>query len=327
MTKLGLGTIGTSTITEQFIEAAKLSGEYTYQGVYSRHMSKAEDFKKRFAAAEAYDDFDTFLNAEAIDVVYVASPNSLHFSQAKDVITHGKHAIVEKPMVTSLKEWKELTDLAREKGVVVVEAARHIFEPNFVKLTQLIKGFDGISGATLTYSKYSSRYDNVLDGEEPPIFSPKFAGGAANDLGIYTVYAALSWFGKPESVHAFSQKIRTGVDGKGTAILRYHGFDVTLHYGKIVTSTVPSEVYSLDQTLVLDAITGVEHAELVDAKTRERQPVDLEKSADNPLVWEAGTFAAVMKEPGSSENQKALEAWLKLSYDVHDVLDQIRKQA
>ncbi|MDZ7835107.1 MAG: Gfo/Idh/MocA family oxidoreductase [Alkalibacterium sp.] len=186
MTKLRLGTIGTSGITEQFIEAAKQSGEYTYQGVYSRHMSKADDFKNRFGAEETYDDFDAFLNAEAIDVVYVASPNSLHFSQARDVIAHGKHAIVEKPMVTSLKEWKELTDLAREKGVVVVEAARHIFEPNFVKLTQLIKGFDGISGATLTYSKYSSRYDNVLDGEEPPIFSPKFAGGAANDLGIYT---------------------------------------------------------------------------------------------------------------------------------------------
>ncbi|MDZ7835106.1 MAG: hypothetical protein U5K84_06925 [Alkalibacterium sp.] len=141
------------------------------------------------------------------------------------------------------------------------------------------------------------------------------------------MYAALSWFGKPESVHAFSQKIRTGVDGKGTAILRYNGFDVTLQYGKIVTSTVPSEVYSLDQTLVLDAITGVEHAELVDAKTRERQPVDLEKSADNPLVWEAGAFAAVMKEPESAENTQALKDWHALSYDVHDVLDQIRKQA
>lgn len=327
MTKLGLGTIGTSGITEQFIEAAQLSEKYDYQGVYSRHMDKAVDFKERYNAASAYDDFEAFLNDENIDVIYIASPNSLHFSQAKEVIEHGKHAIVEKPMVTSLEEWTALTELAKEKGVVVVEAARHIFEPNFVKITQLIQDFEGICGATLTYSKYSSRYDNVLAGEEPPIFSPKFAGGAVNDLGIYTVYAALRWFGKPDTVHAFSQKIRTGVDGKGTAILRYKDFDVTLHYGKIVTATVPSEVYSLDQTLVLDAITGVENAELVDAKTRESKAVPMDKSADNPLVWEAKAFAEVMQDPDQTENKEALEEWLTLSYNVHHVLDQIRTQA
>ncbi|OJF93821.1 Gfo/Idh/MocA family protein [Alkalibacterium sp. 20] len=327
MTKLGLGTIGTSGITEQFIEAAQLSDMYVYQGVYSRHMDKADEFKKRYNAATAYDDFDAFLNDSTIDVVYVASPNSLHFSQAKAVIEHNKHAIVEKPMVASLEKWTELTELAKEKGVVVVEAARHIFEPNFIKITDMIKGFEGISGATLTYSKYSSRYDNVLAGEEPPIFSPKFAGGAANDLGIYTVYAALRWFGKPEAVHAFSHTISTGADGLGTAILRYENFDVTLHYGKIVTATVPSEVYSLDQTLVLDAITGLEKAELVDAKTRESQTVELDKSADNPLIWEAKAFAKVMQDPNEKENKEALNEWLRLSYNVHQVLDQIRSQA
>lgn len=327
MTKLGLGTIGTSMITEQFIEAAQESGAYSYQGVYSRHMEKAKEFKDRYHAEAAYDDFETFLNDDKIDVIYVASPNSLHFSQAKAAILHNKHAIVEKPMVTSLDQWTELTELAKDKGVVVVEAARHMFEPNFVKLTQMIKDFKGIYGATLTYAKYSSRFDNVLAGEEPPIFSPKFAGGAVNDLGIYTVYAALRWFGKPESVHAFSQKICTGVDGKGTAILRYADFDVTLHYGKIVTATVPSEVYSLDQTLVLDAITGVENAELVDAKTRERQAIALDKSADNPLIWEAKAFANVMQEPFKAENKKAIDEWLTLSYNVHDVLDKIREQS
>lgn len=327
MTKLGLGTIGTSMITEQFIEAAQESGAYAYQGVYSRHMDKAEEFKDRYQAKAAYDDFEQFLSDEDIDVIYVASPNSLHFSQAKAAIEHGKHAIVEKPMVTSLDQWTELTDLAREKGVVVVEAARHIFEPNFVKLTQLIKEFKGLYGATLTYAKYSSRFDNVIAGEEPPIFSPKFAGGAANDLGIYTVYAALRWFGRPDSVHAFSQKVRTGVDGNGTAILRYPDFDVTLHYGKNITATGPSEVYSLDQTLVLDAITGVEKAELVDARTRESQPVEMDKSADNPLIWEAKAFADVMLDPEKSGNKEALNEWLTLSYHVHEVLDQIRQQS
>ncbi len=63
--------------------------------------------------------------------------------------------------------------------------------------------------------KYSSRYDQVLDGEEPNIFSTHFSGGALMDLGVYLVYAAVAWFGMPKEVHYFPRKISTGVDGLG----------------------------------------------------------------------------------------------------------------
>ncbi|MCC5890034.1 MAG: Gfo/Idh/MocA family oxidoreductase [Alkalibacterium sp.] len=326
MTKLKLGTIGTSSITEQFIEAAVLSSAYSLEAVYSRTDSTANDFKAKFKAEKAYSDWESFLKDEDIDVIYIASPNSLHFKQAMAVLNHKKHAIVEKPMVTSLAEWDELTQAAEKNGKVVVEAARHIHEPNFIKITEQIKALPDVYGASLTYSKYSSRYDKVLSGEEPAIFSTKFAGGAANDLGIYTVYAAVSWFGKPESVHSFSQKIRTGVDGKGTAVLRYPEFDVTLNYGKINTSLQQSEVYSSEQTIVLDAITGLEQASLVDARTREEQVIDLDSPADNPLIWEARTFSEVMLQPALEENKLRMQEWNRLSRTVHEVLEDIRKQ-
>lgn len=295
MSKLRLGTIGTSTITEQFIEAAKQSGAYTLEAVYSRKEQTADAFKEKFQAKKAYFDWDSFLQDESIDVIYIASPNSLHFEQAVAVLNHQKHAIVEKPIVTSLSEWDELFKTAKANDKVVVEAARHIHEPNFQHITERIKALPEISGASLTYSKYSSRYDNVLAGEEPAIFSTTFAGGAVNDLGIYTIYAAVSWFGKPEAVFAFSQKIRTGVDGKGTAILRYPDFDVTLNYGKINTSLHHSEVYSSSQTLVLDAVTGLEKAKTVDARMRKEEAVTLDEPSTNPLIWEAQHFAAVMQ--------------------------------
>ncbi|GAB2500475.1 Gfo/Idh/MocA family oxidoreductase [Alkalibacterium psychrotolerans] len=326
MTKLRLGTVGTSSITEQFIEAALMSEDYTLEAVYSRRDKTANAFKDQFAAEKAYSDWGSFLSDADIDVIYIASPNSLHFEQAMAVLQHHKHAIVEKPMVTSLAEWDELIKTAEQNGKVVVEAARHIHEPNFIKITEQIKKLPELYGATLTYSKYSSRYDSVLAGEEPAIFSPAFAGGAANDLGIYTVYAAVSWFGKPDSVHAFSQNIRTGVDGKGTAILRYPDFDVTLNYGKINTSLQQSEVYSSSETLVLDAITGLEKASRVDAKTKETQAIELDSPADNPLIWEARVFSEVMLQPDQAEQQERIKSWNSLSRTVHEVLEDIRKQ-
>src|SRR5690554_354063 len=161
MDTLRLGTIGTSQITTQFIEAALHSKYYSLEAVYSRSIEKAEDFKERYEANKAYADWTDFIKDPAIDVIYVASPNSLHFKQAMDALSQKKHLIIEKPMVTSLDEWDELIEKAQKEKCVVVEAARHLFEPNFIKVTEVIQDFSKIYGATLTYSKYSSRYDNV----------------------------------------------------------------------------------------------------------------------------------------------------------------------
>lgn len=327
MTTLRLGTIGTSGITEQFIEAALKSNKYSLEAVYSRSQEKASQFKYQFGAAKAYADWDAFLSDPEIDVIYIASPNSLHFDQAKQVLMHQKHAIVEKPIVTTLSDWDELIELAKQQNKLVVEAARHIFEPNFIKATELIQKLPKVYGASLTYSKYSSRYDNVLNGEEPAIFSTRFAGGAANDLGIYVVYAAIQWFGKPNSVHAFTQKVSTGVDGKGTAILRYPDFDVTIHFGKINTSLHQSEVYGPDHTLVLDAITGLSEARLIDVRTKDLETVPMDEPSDNPLIWEAVAFADVMTDFDTAESKNSLSKWWTLSKQVHEVLEEIRQQS
>lgn len=323
--KLRLGTIGTSGITEQFIEAAINSGKYSLEAVYSRTQDRALLFKEKFKALKAYTDWEVFLNDPEIDVIYIASPNSLHFEQAKQVLIHQKHAIVEKPIVTSLPDLDRLIDLARQNNKVVVEAARHLYEPNFMTISKWIKNLPRVYGASLTYSKYSSRYDEVLKGGEPAIFSPNFDGGSVNDLGIYVVYAAIHWFGKPLSVHAFTQKVETGVDGKGMALLRYPDFDVTLNFGKINTSLHSTEIYGPDQTLILDGVTGLSEVTLIDARTKEAQKLNLEEPAVNPLSWEANEFADLILNFQKEESKVLLNKRLTLSRNVHEVLEQIRR--
>ena len=61
-------------------------------------------------------------------MVYIASPNSLHFAQAKLAILAKKHVIIEKPAVTTPSEWKELIKLANEHQVYLFEAARNYQE-------------------------------------------------------------------------------------------------------------------------------------------------------------------------------------------------------
>lgn len=111
---LKLGIIGTGAISHEFIKAAQLSQAYKLSAVYSRHLETAEQFATPYENVHLFDDLQAFLAAD-LDVIYIASPNSLHFSQAKLVLEAGKHAIIEKPAVTKPAQWQELVELATAK--------------------------------------------------------------------------------------------------------------------------------------------------------------------------------------------------------------------
>lgn len=327
MSKLQLGIIGTSHISEVFVEAALETGKYELCAVYSRSLGKAETFGKPYHSKEAMDNYDAFIHHQDIEVLYIASPNSLHYKQTIDGLKAGKHIIVEKPAFTNPDQWEEASRIAEEQGVVLVEAARHIHEENFNKVKEEIQNLETLHGATLTYMKYSSRYDLVLEGEEPNIFSTKFAGGALMDLGIYTLYAAVSWFGEPKEVYYFAQKIRTGVDGKGTAILRYTNFDVTLIFGKTATSTLPTEIYSVEKTLRVNSIVGIDKLEEISTKDSSIKEIKIHPAAKNTLFEEARIFADIIHRIEEPETKERLKKWTELGKAVNRTLFKLRKSA
>ena len=148
---LQLGIIGTGTISHEFIKAAQLSGEYQLTAVYSRTLSSAERFARDYQNVALYTDTIEFLSAD-LDVIYIASPNSLHFNHAKVAILARKHVIVEKPAVSRPEEWQELVKLAAEHQVYIFEAARNYHEAAFTVIQNFLKD-KKIWGAKFNYAK------------------------------------------------------------------------------------------------------------------------------------------------------------------------------
>ena len=322
---LNLGIIGTNWITKQFIEAAEASKEYRLALVYSRKLETAHSFAADFSCEGVTDSLEDFYKAKDIDVVYIASPNSLHFEQAKASLEAGKHVIVEKPAVSTLAEWQHLLAVASENDRFIFEAARNIHEDSFKKVSALLSDCgDDVIGANISFMKYSSRYDAVLAGEEPNIFSLDFSGGALMDLGVYVLYASVAWFGKPESVHYFARKIRTGVDGIGTMVLRYENFDVNMMTGKIGNSFLPTDIYTPTQTISLNAINSIDDISVIDQKGNvEKVPCT---SLENPMIEEAVDFATVINNPTSEESKENYSNWCEVALTVHDIMETLRKQ-
>lgn len=321
---LKLGIIGTNWISGQFVEAALGTKAYSLHSVYSRTLDKAEKFGQPFKNNTQYFvDLQAFLADSELDVVYIASPNSLHFQQAQAVIAADKHVIVEKPAFANPMEMVHIQRLlAQHPDVYYFEAARHVHEPNFKTIRETVQRFEHTDGAVLTYMKYSSRFDQYLDGGEPNIFSAKFAGGALQDLGVYLVYDALSWFGIPQAVMYQPVLLNTGVDGQGTAVLSYADFQVTLITGKNVQSNLPSEIYSGKQTLTIDNAGELNQVQLL--REPEASPQLLsEKPAENPMTHEAAHFAQII----NSRNQQAFLRLNQLSIAVNQTIYNLRRSA
>ena len=316
---LKLGIIGTGAISHHFIEAAHASGQYQLAAVYSRNLETAEQFARRYSNVQLFDQLDAFLMS-SFDVVYIASPNSLHYSQAKTALLSDKHVILEKPAVTKPEEWKDLVQTAQDNQRFIFEAARNYHEDAFATIKNFLAD-KLVLGADFNYAKYSSKMPNLLAGDTPNVFSDRFAGGALMDLGIYPIYAAVRLFGKPTHATYQAQKLDNSIDLNGDGILSYPNYQVHIKAGKNITSNLPCEIYTTDGTLTLNTIEHVQSAIFTDHQGNEVQlPI---QQAPHTMTEEVAAFANMIKQA----DQTLYQSWIDDATHVHDLLYTMRQDA
>ncbi|KAJ0115652.1 hypothetical protein J7T55_010475 [Diaporthe amygdali] len=349
---LKLAVIGTNWITNSFVQSAHESKRFQLVAVYSRSLDTARKFISETpsitdaSSVKSYNDLDSLLSdgSVGVEVVYIASPNSLHYEQGLQVLNAGKHVIIEKPIASNVKEMTALYSLADSKGLFLLEAFRHIQEPNFLKLQALLDSetkeggkFGPIYGASVSMASYSSRYAKVLlEGEEPNVLSPKFSGGSLWDMGCYPVMFSVGLFGKPAAQTYYPVIIRTGVDGGGHIILQYSTessrhkakFTVHAHTSKIYTSTSPTEIYCEKGTIRVNGATGVTDINTIEFFPRGSK--EAEQLGDTKpeyqgflnLTWEAKELGRVIQESDKKTEGRLRE----LTTDVLTAMEDMRKQ-
>ncbi len=222
-----LGTIGSGFIVLQFLDAASKVDDVELIASYSRTLDKAESLKEKFNMKEAYDDYETFLNASSFDTIYIASPNSLHYQQAKDCLNANKNVVLEKPFCSTDKESLELINLAKEKGLYLFEAMSINYMPNLDLVKSKLDTIGPLKWVELSMCQYSSKYDAFKRGEVPNVFNPAFSGGALMDLNIYHMQFILNLFGQPKSMTYLPELADNGIDVAGLLMMDYDEFKVS----------------------------------------------------------------------------------------------------
>ncbi|MEZ8831910.1 Gfo/Idh/MocA family protein [Vibrio cyclitrophicus] len=281
--------IGTNWITQKFVQAAHETQSMKLAAVYSRNIESASQFAQEFNVNTTYDSLDALASDSTIEAVYIASPNSLHCTQSILMMKHGKHVICEKPVASNIDEATQMFEVAEQNGVVLFEAYKSQFLPNFKQVQLGLEKIGKVHKAHINYCQYSSRYQKYLNGGNPNTFNPAFSNGSLVDIGFYCVAATVALFGKPESAHASAKLLDSGVDAHGCAVFQYPEFDVTLAHSKVSDSYAPSEIQGECGAIIIDHI-----AECTDVKIRYRDGrIEnlTQTQRENSMSYEAQTFA------------------------------------
>ena len=314
-----IGTIGTGDIVEKIIENIKKTSHLECGAVYSRSREKGEALAKKWGIGKVYTELEAMLEDDQIQMIYIASPNSLHYAQARMALEHGKHVLCEKPMTPSYGETKALFDLAVEKGLFCFEAVTIGHAPNFKLLKEHLKDVGRVRLVLCSYSQYSSRYTLLRQGIVTNVFDPAFCGGALMDINYYNIYEVAALFGRPRSVAYYPNLYENGVDTSGILVLRYPDFVCQCTGAKDTWGVNSVQIQGEDGYIYVDGSTNASGP--VKVVTRDGEAVYDHQPDGHQWYYELLSLDQIL---GAGDMQQCRDL-MQASLDTAWILEQARK--
>ena len=125
-------------------------------------------------------DYQRMIDTMDVDAVGIFSPHSVHYEQAKYALSHGKHVLIEKPMVCGTGPAIETAKLAAKKGLVYLIHYQRHFEPKYIKAREMIQ--KGAIGEVKSFYVYMAQDWSGASWRGDPRYS---GGGQLNDSGSH----------------------------------------------------------------------------------------------------------------------------------------------
>lgn len=320
MEAVRLGTIGSGVIVHSVLDGVAKTDGIMLAAVYSRSQEKADELAKTYGAAKTFTDMNAFLADESINTVYIATPNLLHYPQAKAALLAGKNVICEKPIVTRLAHAQELQEIAESRGLFLVEAAPTMFLPNFKLLREKLPEVGRVRLVMSNYSQYSSRYDAVLRGEKPNIFNPEYAGGCLMDINFYNVLLNVALFGAPSEAKYYANIYPGLADTSGVFVMKYDGFVSTNSGAKDTWGINHFTIEGEKGYIRVEASNGLKSVRVVTRSSDET--FNLQPNPDR-WYYEIQELTRLML----NDDREAVRKMLAVSLETVKVIESARKNA
>ena len=203
------GIMGAGGIAGRFAQTVSACPCAKLVGVASKTEEKAKAFAQQHNVPNFYSSYEQLVQNKDIDSIYVATTHNFHYENMMLALKNGKNVLCEKAFTLTANQAKEAIDLARQKGLFLMEAFMTRFLPVNNSIKRLINS--GEIGKILNIT--STFGGEMPTDENNRFYSPDLGGGALLDLGIYPLSYTLFLLGKmPTDITSEMTLTKTGVD-------------------------------------------------------------------------------------------------------------------
>ena len=199
--ELRLGMIGCGQISKRFFDQAEKLSErgwgMRFVATCARSEASARAKAEERGCARWYTDYRRLLDDPQVDAVVITTPHALHGRMATDAVKAGKHALVEKPLVTRWEHALDLREACRAHPEVTLMALPYVDNPAF------------LTALTYAREKYIGKITGIeaeLSFPGPPrsnwYYAAEAEGGAMLDTMVYPLARVAALMGPAKKITA-----------------------------------------------------------------------------------------------------------------------------
>ena len=203
--KLGVALVGLGSYSTYQLAPSLVDCELCYlAGIVTGTPEKEKIWQDKYNIPDTsiynYENFDNIVSNDAIDIVYVVLPNSMHADFAIRAARAGKHVICEKPMAVSVVECDTIIEACNKANVKLSVGYRLHSEPYTQEIKRLV---DEKVFGNVQYISAEAAYRSGGNPDQWRLNKALSGGGALMNMGVYAVQSAIYGTGEnPISVTA-----------------------------------------------------------------------------------------------------------------------------
>jgi len=268
-----IGIIGTGYIAAKIAETIHNVGNAELYAVASRTEDKAKRFAERYGCKIFYGSYEELVKDSSVELVYIATPHSCHFNNAKLCLENNKPVLVEKPFTVNFEQAQLLITLSQERNVFITEAmwTRYMPYRHIIEIIISKKEIGEITGITANVGYPMMNVERLLN--------PDLAGGALLDVGVYAINFALMFSDSyVKQISSSAVLSPQKIDYKNSISIEFHNGVLASLYSTMTSVTdMRGVIYGAKGYIVVDNIINPEEINVYDNSHTLRTIYDIPK--------------------------------------------------
>ena len=158
---LALGLVGESSFLNKVAAECSVVNGVSVAGVCAMETSALSD---EIRGLPIVTDCFTEL-VRKVDALYIRSQPEKHYEQIREALSAGKHVLCEAPRTLNTSEWDELTELAQNRNLILMDAVKTAYATAYERLLLLLKA--GKIGEIISVDATCTSLLPALSDEDP----------------------------------------------------------------------------------------------------------------------------------------------------------------